>query len=137
MSRNLFGYVRGLKINGESCEWQKPNLYTHFDDKIYEVSVDVGNAAYALFDYLEEYGEVLDEIAYDSMNVHYRIISLSDLCNRLRKEKKAYKAKKKDGYENLYDELYPQLKTLIEQISSIVNIGGIWSENIYLKYYIT
>lgn len=136
MSRNLFGYVRGLKIKGESCEWKKPNLYTLYNDKYYEASVDVGNAAYALFDYLEEYGEVLDEIADESINAHYRIISLTDLCNALRKEKKAYKEKKKTGCEDLYDELYPQLKSLIEQMRAIINIGEIWSENIYLKYYI-
>ena len=136
MSRNLFGYVRGLKIKGETCEWQKPNLYTHYNDKSYEASVDVGNAAYALFEYLEEEGEVLDEVADETINVHYRLISLSDLCAKLRREKKSYKKMKKEGREDLYDELYPQLKRLINQMYAIVNIGGIWSENIYLKYYI-
>ena len=136
MSRNLFGYVRGLKIKGETCEWQKPNLYTHYDDKSYEASVDVGNAAYALFEYLDEEGEVLDEVADNTINVHYRLISMSDLCAKLRREKKAYKKHKKECREDLYDELYPQLKRLIEQMYTIVEIGGIWSEHIYLKYYI-
>ena len=83
MSRNLYGYVRGLKIKGDSLEWEKPNIYTHYGDSAYETSVDVGNCAYALFDYLNEYGEEIDEIADKTLGIHYRIISLSDLNNRL------------------------------------------------------
>ena len=41
MNRNLYGYVRGLKIKGDSLEWEKPNIYTHYGDSAYETSVDV------------------------------------------------------------------------------------------------
>lgn len=136
MSRDLFGYVRGLKINGETCTWEKPNIYTHYNNGIYEVSVEVGNAAYALFEYLEEEGETTSEIADGTLNIHYKMISLSSLCERLRKEKAEYKKLKKSGQEDLSDELYPQLKRLINQITVIADIGDVWCDNLYLKYYI-
>ena len=91
MSKNLYGYVRGLKIKGDTLEWEKPNIYTHHGNSVYETSVDVGNCAYALFDYLNEYGEEIDEIADKALGTHYRIISLSDLNNRLKLEKKGFK----------------------------------------------
>ena len=136
---NVLERVEAVKATGYADEVIIEDYLGQKIDDIQKYDVDIfaiGSDWLGKFDYLNEYGEEIDEIADKALGTHYRIISLSDLNNRLKLEKKGFKKLMKDLNEDLFDELYPQLVDLTVQINVIVDISMMTSENIYLKYYI-
>ena len=91
MSKKLYGYVRGLNYHSDSCEWIKPELYSHSDKEFIETRVNVGDDCNALLDYLDVEGREIDEIANEKLHIFYKIIPLSQLLSKYHKEKKAFK----------------------------------------------
>ena len=137
MSKKLYGYVRGLNYHSDSCEWVKPELYSRFDNEFFETRVNVGDDDKALLDYLEEEGTEIDEIANEKLLIPYKIIPISQLLSKYHKEKKAFKKLcSKNDNEEIFEELYPQILSLIVQMQMIAEISGIMRHQLYLKYYI-
>lgn len=72
----LYGYVRELQFDSDTCTVCVPNLYYRRFDKMLEARIEIDNLGKELVDYLEKQGRLLKDQIDGTNNLPFRIISL-------------------------------------------------------------
>ena len=125
----LYGYVRELQFDSDTCTVCVPNLYYRRFDKMLEARIEIDNLGKELVDYLEKQGRLLKDQIDGTNNLPFRIISLHELKVRF-------------DDELLADNPPPykfcrQLETIINQCEAIAAIGGLFPDSVYLEFTIS
>ena len=118
----LYGYVRGIDIDENTCSMVKPNLYYKRLGEFLEVRVEIDDICEDLIDYLESQSRPMNEVL-DS------VISTHELNN-------LYDEMVDNNYlENL--KFRHQLNLLIVQCETIAMLGGVETNSLFLEFTIS
>lgn len=124
----LYGYVRGIDIDENTCTMVKPNLYYKRLGEFLEVRVEIDDICEELIDFLECQSRPMNEREVANV-VLDSVISTHEL-------------------NNLYDEMVEtkylenlkfrhQLNLLIVQCETIAMLGGVETNNLFLEFTIS
>ena len=124
----LYGYVRGIDIDENTCSMVKPNLYYKRLGEFLEVRVEIDDICEDLIDYLESQSRPMNEREVANV-VLDSVISTHELNN-------LYDEMVENNYlENL--KFRHQLNLLIVQCETIAMLGGVETNNLFLEFTIS
>ena len=124
----LYGYVRGIDIDENTCSMVKPNLYYKRLGEFLEVRVEIDDICEDLIDYLESQSRPMNEREVANV-VLDSVISTHELNN-------LYDEMVENNYlENL--KFRHQLNLLIVQCETIAMLVGVETNSLFLEFTIS